>query len=190
MKITTSHGCQVAPGLSALITDPKQHVAVSPEIAAALGLAPGDPVALPGGLVLQTLRQASAAADPNAVAARDVLDMTGHVTKLGALTLDFAKSQLPGISPQLGGAIQGVQVALLGIAAAKAWTEVGEKGYTKAALTTTSAALELLQLVKDVVPGFERIAPALAVVSFLVKAGDEVYQVNMDVAAMRGAVAQ
>ncbi|MDO9226070.1 MAG: hypothetical protein Q8M09_17620 [Pseudomonadota bacterium] len=189
MKITTSHNSQVAPGLSALIVDPGQHVAASPDIAAALGLAPCEPVALPGGLVLQALMEAPAAADATAVRARDVLDMTGHVTKIGALTLDFARSQLPGISPQLGGAIQGVQVALLGIAAAKAWSEVGEKGYTKAVLTTSSAALDLLKLVQDVVPGFEKLGPALAVVSFLVKVGDVVYQVKLDVEAMRDAPA-
>lgn len=185
MKIMTSYNPQVASGLSALIADPGQHIAVSPDIAAALGLAPREPVVLPGGLVLQALREAPAATDADAVVARDVLDMTGHVTKIGALTLDFAKSQLPGISPQLGGAIQGVQVALLGISAAKAWSEVGEKGYTKAVLSTSAAALELLKLVKDVVPGYERLAPALAIVSFMVKLGDEVYQVNMDVTAMR-----
>lgn len=190
MKIMTSYKPQVASGLSALIADPGQHVAVSPDIAAALGLAPREAVALPGGLVLQTLREAPAGADATAVRARDVLDMTGHVTKIGALTLDFAKSQLPGVSPQLGGAIQGVQVALLGIAAAKAWSEVDEKGYTKAVLSTSAAALELLELVKDVVPGYEKLAPALAIVSFMVKVGDEVYQVNMDVAAMKGPVAQ
>ena len=187
MKIMTTYNHQVEPGLSALIEDPGQHVAVSPDIAAALGLPSRDPVALPGGLVLQALREAPAGAEATAVRAKDVLDMTGHVTKIGALTLDFARSQLPGLSPQLGGAIQGVQVALLGFSAAKAWTEVGEKGYTKAVLSTSAAALELLKLVKDVVPGFEKLGPALAVVSFLVKVGDEVYQVKLDVDAMRGA---
>ncbi len=185
MKIMTSYNHQVAPGLSALIADPGQHVAVSPDIAAALGLAPRDPVALPGGLVLQALREAPVGATATAVRARDVLDLSGHATKIGALTLDFARSQLPGISPQMSGAIQGVQVALLGISAAKAWAEVGEKGYTKAVLSTSSAALELLKLVQDVVPGFEKLGPALAVVSFLVKVGDEVVQVKLDVEAMR-----
>ena len=189
MKIMTTYNHQVEPGLSALIEDPGQHVAVSPDIAAALGLPSRDPVALPGGLVLQALREAPAGAEATAVRAKDVLDMTGHVTKIGALTLDFARSQLPGISPQMGGAIQGVQVALLGLSAAKAWSEVGEKGYTKAVLSTSSAALELLKLVQDVVPGFEKLGPALAVVSFLVKVGDEVYQVKLDVEAMRGAPA-
>lgn len=190
INLTTRHANQVALGLSALIADPGQHVAVSPDIAAALGLAPREPVALPGGLVLQTLREAPAGTEATTVRARDVLDMTGHVTKIGALTLDFAKSQLPDVSPQMGGAIQGVQVALLGIAAAKAWSEVSEKGYTKAVLSTSSAALELLELVKDVVPGYEKLAPALAIVSFMVKLGDEMYQINMDVTAMKGPVAQ
>lgn len=184
MKIST-YNCHVAPQLSALVADPKQQFALSPEIAATLGLAPRDPIPLPGGLVLQALAQTPVAGDTPSVAAKDVLDMTGHVTKIGALTLDFAKSQFPGICPQLGGAIEGVQVALLGIAAAKAWSEVDEKGYTKAVLTTSSAALELLKLVKDAIPGFEKLGPALAMVSFLVKVGDEICQVNMDIAAMK-----
>lgn len=182
MKIMTSCNPQVAPGLRALIADPGQHVAASPDIAAALGAAPRNPVALPGGLVLQALRETPAGVDASA---GGVLDLSGHVTKIGALTLDFARSQLPGISPQMDGAIQGVQVALLGFSAAKAWTEVAEKGYTKAVLSSSAAALELLKLVKDVVPGLEKLGPALAVVSFLVKVGDEVYQVKLDVEAMR-----
>lgn len=186
MKITSiaSHGSQVAPALSALVADPARHVAASPEIAAALGLKPGQPITLARGLVLQAIEQAPPAKD--AATLGNALDVTGHVSKIGALTLDFARSQLPGISPQLNGAIGGVQVALLGLAAAKAWTEVEEKGYTKAVLTTSSAALELLKQVNEVVPGFDKLGPALALVSFLVKVGDELYQVNLDVAAMKG----
>jgi hypothetical protein len=63
---------------------------------------------------------------------------------------------------------------------------VKQRGYAKAVLTTSSAALELLKMVKDVVPGLEKLGPALAVVSFLVKVGDEVCQVNLDMKAMNG----
>jgi len=173
------------PHLSALVADPGHQIAASPEIAAALGANTHATLAMPNGLVLHALSTVSAAA-PQPLAVKDVLDVTGHVAKVGALTLDFAKSQLAVPGLQLNGAIEGVEVALLGIAAAKAWTEAGEQGYTRAVLTTTSAGLELLKLVKDLIPGLERIGPALAVVSFLVKVGDEVCQVDVDMRAKAG----
>ena len=171
---------ETTPQLSAFVADPSHQFAFSPEIAAALGVTTQPPISMSGGFVLQALM----AATPQRQTNKNTLDVTEHITKIGALTLDFAKSQIPMPSAQLNGAIEGVEVALLSIAAAKAWSEVDEKGYAKAVLTTSSAALELLKMVKDVVPGLEKLGPALAVVSFLVKVGDEVCQVNLDMKAM------
>lgn len=171
---------QSLPRLSALVADPKQQIAFSPDLAAALGISLNPPVTLSKGLVLQSISADSLAEKAEqSNTAKQVLGMTGHISKIGALTLSLAKTQFPVTSPQLNGAIDGVEVALLGIAAAKAWTDVGEKGYTQAVLTTTSAGLELLDLVKDVIPGFDKLAPALAVVKILVKIGDEVCQVTL-----------
>lgn len=182
MKISSvaTFKSQSLPRLSELVADPKQQIAFSPDLAAAMGVSLNPPVTLSNGLVLQAISAdslAEKAEQPRT--ARQVLDMTGHITKIGALTLSLAKSQFPVTTPQLGGAIDGVEVALLGIAAAKAWTDVGDKGYTQAVLTTTSAGLELLDLIKDVIPGFDKLAPALAVVKILVKIGDEVCQVTL-----------
>jgi len=179
----TTYKNETSPQLSAFVADPSHQIALSPEIAAALGIPSRTSISLSGGLVFQALT-ATSAGGPQPQAAKNVLDITEHVTKIGALTLDFAKSQFPIPSPQMNCAIEGVEVALLSVAAAKAWSEVGEKGYTRAVLTTSSAALELLKLVKDVVPGLEKLGPALAVLSFLVKVSDEVCQVNLDMKAM------
>ncbi len=182
MKISSvaSFKSQSFPHLSALVADPKQQIAFSPDLAAAMGVSLNPPVTLSKGLVLQSISAdslAEKAEQPNT--AKQILGMTGRITKIGALTLSLAKTQFPVTSPQLTGAIDGVEVALLGIAAAKAWTDVGDKGYTQAILTTTSAGLELLDLVKDVIPGFDKLAPTLAVVKILVKIGDEVCQVTL-----------
>lgn len=182
MKISSvaTFNSQSLPHLSALVADPKQQIAFSPDLAAAMGISLNPPVTLSKGVVLQAISAESLAekAEPPSTA-KQVLDMTGHITKIGALTLSLAKSQFPATSPQLTGAIDGVEVALLGMAAAKAWMNVGDKGYTQAVLTTTSAGLELLDLVKDVIPGFDKLQPALAVVKILVKIGDEVCQITL-----------
>lgn len=180
MKISSvaTFKSQSLPQLSALVADSRQQIAFSADLASAMGVSLNPPVTLSNGLVLQAI-SADSLAEKQPNAAKQVLDMTGHITKIGALTLSLAKTQFPVTSPQLGGAIDGVEVALLGIAAAKAWTDVGDKGYTQAVLTTTSAGLELLDLVKDVIPGFDKLAPALAVVKILVKIGDEVCQVTL-----------
>jgi hypothetical protein len=82
----------------------------------------------------------------------------------------------------MGLSLDVLEVVIAGKEMFNDWQDHQKTGMIKPALATAETLIELVDLLKPLCPALEQAAPQLATVGFLLKVGDSMYQLYLDLA--------
>jgi hypothetical protein len=109
-------------------------------------------------------------------------DVTKSLLKVGETSLALLRKQFPEI-PSIGLGLDAIEVVIAGKGVFDDWQDRQRTGMIKPTLATAKTLVELVDLLKPLCPALEQAAPQLATVGLLLKVGDSLYQLYLDLAA-------
>jgi len=185
MKVTRVSVAQVklatAADLRALVADPTHQVAWPSTLAGQPKLASQSVVTAPLGLTFNTTSWSSVVVLSPPEKQPDV---TKSLLKVGETSLALLKDQFPDIPP-IGLGLDVIEVVIAGKGVFDDWQDHQRTGMIKPTLATAKTLIELADLLTPLCPALEQAAPQLATVGLLLKVGDTMYQLYLDLAETR-----
>jgi hypothetical protein len=162
--------------LTDFVKSDQHRVAMTTDIAKAVGLRPEISVKVDSGQELQALTDKSGKLTPEKRLALEKAAIT-----FGSSTLPILKKYFPIISRE----IDGVEVVFASKIAFDAWADPERTNVVKPVIKTTRALFELLDVAQVVIPSINQV-PYLGAVGVFVKVGDSVYQLWTEVTSIVG----